>query len=185
MNLSDPKLQQILVQIQQFGFKFYAFDESNIPLVIGPNNQITPINVAIDFVNRQIQTQRAQQSLASGGPENMPSAPQMPDATGALEKSVERGVETKNESNQEKKATKQNQQNDVSVNVPTKAPKVTLAAPIKPYGDGFDPKSFNPTDLKSTLDFISKNASAKKTSSNRWVAEQFKKFLEELKSTKV
>jgi hypothetical protein len=165
----DPKLQHILGQIANFGFTFYGLDENGAPLVTGPNKQIVPINVAISFVNQQIQSRQNSSSIESGVVETA-------DTTSKVESSTERSIETKLETPKEQSSKSNNQQSPVPI--PQKSPKVILAEPKKkPYGDGFDPKSFDPADINSTLKFIEKNQSQNPKSSNRWIAEQFKKFI--------
>lgn len=163
----DPKLQHILEQIQRFGFKLYGFDENSIPLVVAPNGQVVPINLAISFVNQQIQNKNnSSGNVETGVVESF-------DSTSRIESVNERQLETKLEV---PKATHQNIQTPTVVQ--TKSPQVKLSEPKKkPYGEGFDPKSFDPADITSTLKFIAKNQRTNPKSSNRWIAEQFKKFI--------
>ncbi|GAB4287357.1 MAG: hypothetical protein Kow0081_5090 [Candidatus Dojkabacteria bacterium] len=178
-NQNDPRLQQILVQLAPFGFRFYGFDENSQPLVIGPNKQVTHINVAIQFVNQQIENQQS-----SGSPESMPDIPNMPiasperSAETKIETAIESAVETKQE---EETENQNNQKQGPQVQVPQKAPTIKLERPkIIPYGDGFEPKSFNPESISQTLKYIEKHSKASKTSSNKWLAEQFRKFVKEI-----
>lgn len=165
----DPKLQQILKQIENFGFKFYGFDENSMPLVSGPNSQVVPINVAISFVNQQIQNKNnSSVNVETGVVESS-------DSNSRIESANERQLETKLEI---PKDPTQNQNTQTPTAVQTKSPQIKLSEPKKkPYGEGFDPKSFDPADITSTLQFIEKNQKTNPKSSNRWIAEQFKKFI--------
>lgn len=165
----DPKLQQVLKQIGNFGFKFYGFDENSMPLVSGPNGQVVPINVAISFVNQQIQNK----NNSSGNLES--SIVESSDSSSNIETANERQIETKLET---PKDSTQAQNTQTPTSVQTKAPQVKLSEPKKkPYGEGFDPRSFDPADITSILKFIEKNHKTNPKSSNRWIAEQFKKFI--------
>ncbi|MCA9381327.1 hypothetical protein KC678_03610 [Candidatus Dojkabacteria bacterium] len=175
-NSEDPKLKEIMNQLSKFGFEFYARDENGIPLVKGPNDQVVEINVAINFVNKQIEEQKN----SSGGSMEQPAMPENMDMAAKIESSMESKVEDSVENSaekQEKREVSPNQQADDVPRAPIAAPKPVQK--IKPYGDGFDPKSFNPSDLKSTLNFVEKNSKMSSKSSNKWLAEQFKKFIAE------
>jgi hypothetical protein len=183
MNSDDPKLKSILEQLVPFGFEFYGNDENGIPLVKGPNSQVVEINVAINFVNRQISAQES--NAAGGSPEQMPSSEGI-DVPKNIETAVENGIEQVGEverspENRQETSTEQVGESKTQ----TTAPKVSISkTSIKPYGEGFDPQLFDPTDLKSTLDFVEKNSRISHTSSNRWLAEQFKKFIAEFNAQK-
>lgn len=183
MNNLDPKLQQVLKQIEPFGFKFFGFDENKRPLVLGPNNQVTEINIAIGFVNDQIK----RQAQSSSSPENF-EVPQTPDSNSTIERSTEVQLENSLESQKESQDN-DNNQNQVQVNqnnltVQKKAPEIKMSQLTeKPYGDGFDPKTFSPTDIESALKFVEKNSKASKTSSNKWLATRFQWFLKNYGST--
>lgn len=177
-NNQDPKLQNILNQLARFGFSFYGFDENKVPLVISPNKQVVQINLAINFVNQQIESQR--NSGSSSGPESMPSMPTMNQNMDSS--NFESNIDTKLEKPSEQRFEKQTQQVQQVSDLQTKkvSPPIKLVKPMnKGFGDGFDPKSFNPEDINSTLKFIEKNSSAKATSSNAWLAKLFKKFMSE------
>lgn len=50
----------------------------------------------------------------------------------------------------------------------------------KPYGIGFDPKSFDPTNLKEVKEFVDSNLSQKDNNdSKKWLATAFDKWLDE------
>lgn len=180
---NDPKLKNILDQLAKFGFSFYGYDENKYPLVKGVNGQIVEINVAINFVNKQIESR----SQSSGSPEN-PSFNENTDVASSkgVESSVESTVETSVESSVESASEQQdaNNQNPQAnsgdeIAVQQRAPRIQFEKP-KPYGEGFDPISFDPSDINSTLNFIQQNSKKSKVSSNKWIAEQFKKFLKEI-----
>jgi hypothetical protein len=176
----DQQLQMILSQIGKFGFQFYAYDESGVPLVKGPNNQIVNVNLAIQFVNEQIN--RAKSS--NGSPEN-PDFDESMDSKSSPETSVETKIESAAESaeNQEKQKEDSAQSQTQDLTVKPQSPPIAIQQPvIKPYQDGFDPKSFDPSSIASTLNFVEKNSKLSAKSSNKWLAEQFKKFVEEFKA---
>ncbi len=175
----DPKLQKILEQLEKFGFKFYGYDEGGVPLVKGLNNQIIEINIAINFVNQQVQSQ----STSTGGSGSFENAPVNENLDSAV--SVENQTERKIELNKEtEKSSEADTSGQDELTVQRKAPPIKLVRPPnKPYGDGFDPVSFNPESLNSTLNFIEKHGKTTKTSSNKWLREQFKKFMEEYKNS--
>lgn len=170
----DQQLQAILSQISKFGFEFYAYDENKIPLVKGPNNQVVNINVAIQFVNQKIkETQNSSGSVENPNVENL-------DIKASPERAAETKVETSIEQAAESNTEIQTQDANTQIKAPKTSPRMKLKQPeIKPYGDGFDPKSFDSTNIQSTLNFIESNSSSKSTSSNKWLAEQFKKFVKE------
>ncbi len=182
MKVDDPKLQNILEQLKHFGFEFFGYGENEIPLVKGPNEQVVEINIAINFVNEKIKEQKEQDSI--GSPEQ-PHIPENLDANQNVESSVERKIETTPErENSIEKKTQEKPSQKPELNVQKKAPQVKLdKKENRPYGDGFDPKSFNPSDLNSTLQFVEKHSKGSKTSSNKWLAEQFKKFVMEFKAS--
>lgn len=181
--VNDPRLQQVLAQLQNFGFSFYGFDESGKPMVLSSNGQVIDINLAINFVNQQIKIGQAQSS--GGSPESMPTpedAPTRASPERSVETKLEQALDSSMESKQEKQAQQANQQQS-GLQVQQKAPQVQLKpAANKPYGDGFDPKSFNPQDIKQTLQFIEENARKSNTSSNKWLSIKFRKFVEEARS---
>lgn len=181
--VSDPRLQQVLMQLQRFNFSFYGYDESGKPLVASPNGQVIDINLAINFVNQQIKARQQAQS-SGGSPESMPT-PEDAITRSSPERSVETKLEAALESSMEKKQEEQKQQpsGPQEPQVQQKSPQVQLkAASAKPYGDGFDPKSFDPQDIQQTLQFIEENAKKSNTSSNKWLAIKFRKFVEEARA---
>lgn len=183
MDQNDPKLQNILEKLKQFGFEFYGNGESGVPLVKGPNGQVVEVNIAINFVNEQI---KKQQESAGGSIEN-PQMPENIDTKISVERSVESKIETSME--QEKSPEQKSERNDnpgaQAPIIQKKAPQVKLdKSKNKPYGDGFDPQGFNPTDINSTMRFIEKNSKESNKSSNKWLAEQFKKFVAEFDASK-
>jgi hypothetical protein len=178
----DSKLEAILTQLKKFGFEFYGHDEGGKPLVTAPNGQVTEINLAINFVNKQMQEQKDAAS-SSGGNFEAPVMNQNIDTNVKVERSVEVSLETKLESEKEEKKTDGGNTPQKDVQVKKVAPNIQLAKPkVKPFGDGFDPKSFDFNNIDKTLEFIKSSSKKKNTSSDKWVAEQFKKFLEEIKT---
>lgn len=188
----DPQLVQILQQIDRFGFKFYGYNENNYPMVVAPNGQVVPVNVAKQFVDQQIEFERQQQQQNSssgyGGVEGMPQMPEGPSVESNVEKGSERevSIEQIKQPEQIKEPETSNQsgpnQSGSVLQTPTQ---VALPKVAMPYGDGYEPKSFNPADITQVVDFIERNSKAKKSNSNAWIAMQWQKFLEEMKAGKV
>lgn len=178
--ITDPKLKAILNQLKNFGFEFYSFDEDGTPLVKGPNEQVVGINIAIQFANRQIEANRN----SSGSMEQPEAPPTLDSAAGKIETSTERAIELKESiSEEEKSQSDQPKQPGQDMVVPKQAPKVALKQPkIEYYGEGFVPVSFDPSNLAQTQRFVSNNVSKPPTTSAKWMAEQFRKFLEEIKA---
>jgi hypothetical protein len=175
-NTSLPQdLQQVLNQLEKFGFKFFGYDENNLPLVVGPNGQVTPLNVAYQFVQKQIQSSR----MNSGSIEQIPQSPVSPESG-----VVESGVENRLEAAAEKQETRQEQSAQTSSvpqnNATNSSPKIEVKPKeaFKPFGDGHLPP-FDSSDIQNVINFIQDNSGTSSTSSNKWIAVLWKKFLEE------
>ncbi len=176
--------QSMLNSIIQFGFKFYGYDENASMLVTAPNGQVVPLPMAFEFVRRRV---NEMQVTATNGVEGVPQMPTMPDG----EKSPEQNIETNIEKVEEIKQPQQVQPANPAVNQTSN--QQTLATPPKmlvkqsipvPFGDGFVPK-FDHSDVEKVMDFINKNTSKGNSSSNKWMAEQWKKFIAEIKEGKI
>jgi len=164
--------EEVLKLVASFGFKFFGYDEGNNTLVVAPNGQIVLLSVAYNFVKAQM----AKTAGQGGGPEMIPQMPSMPSS---IDTKAENNIEQSAEKGIERQAEKQKTSLGVDLQVKPKAPPVAIkAAPESPYGDSMK-LSFNPSDLNKTLSFISSNSKKSKTTSAKWLAEQFKKFLEE------
>ncbi|MDQ6986096.1 MAG: hypothetical protein Q9M91_05745 [Candidatus Dojkabacteria bacterium] len=181
-NITDPKLRKVLEQLEPFGFEFFCFSENGAPLVKSPNEQIAEINVAIAFVNEQVTKKQSESNQSSASPEDFPSMPNMRQSK--AESSMESNAESKDSSFERQSNKPKNiQPSQKKINVPRRAPIVKIKKEkIKPYGDGFDPVSFDPSDLRKAMTFIDKNSKKKNTSSSKWLAILFKKFLDEMSS---
>lgn len=182
MNPQNPNIQEILKTISQFGFNYFGNDENGAPLVYAPNGQVVPLDVAYNFVRNQIE-----QSKNSSG-SSAESMPQMPQASPerSLETNVEQSLENVDIKKPETKV--ENQQNQVQgpsqvATNPTPAPVIAKPKPL-PFGEGFKPKSFDATDVTQALKFIEDNKKQSDKSSNKWLAIQFEKFLNEIKAGK-
>lgn len=174
--------QQMLSLIMKFGFIFYGYDESASMLVKAPNGQVVGVKLAYEFIQKQI----AQQS-SSSGPESMPDIPQMPDSKPAVESSfekeisIENVVESKDQDSDDDGSAQQPPSTQQSTPQAQPQPQVNLKQAVElPYQAGFDPRSFDPRDVDSTLAFIKQNSKASNTSSDKWLALLFEKFLNEL-----
>lgn len=172
----DPKLQRVLDQIKQFGFEFYGHDENGIPLVKGPNDQVADINVAIRFVNSQIESQKQ----GGGSVESGPVMNQNLDASINVEQSIETKLEEQSNQSDDKNDETQTTDPQGEYKVRHNAPKIKLSTPKNNlYGDGFDPQTFDPSNIRSALNFIEKNSKKNNTKSDKWLAILFDKFVRE------
>jgi len=184
MQSQDPKLKKILDQLSQFNFDFYGYDDNGMPLVKSPDGQIIEINIAINFVNDQIKKRQVESS--SPGSFEAPNLAENLDNSVSVENSAESNLEKKlEESGEQEKSEDQNNQKPIQDNSQNiqKTPNIEIKRPKnKPYGDGFDPVSFDPADINSTLDFINKNKTKSNQSSKKWLSVQFQKFLKEYES---
>ncbi len=175
-----PQIAAILAQIEKFGFKFFGYGENNDPLVIAPNGQVIPLKVAYEFVQQQIQNSTTNKQ---GGIESLPlGIAQIPDSK-PMDVNFEKTPE-KESSLETKPESQQNIQTQVSTNPVQNAPisntqnSVTPKMPM-PFDDGFKIKTFDPTDIDQTQEFVKQNSTATNTSSKKWLAAQFEKFLKE------
>jgi hypothetical protein len=173
-NNPAPTIDEVLKLVEKYGFKFFGRDENNNVLVVAPNGQIVQLVVAHKFVLDQI----SRSSQAPVGPESMPQMPNLPNSDTKLERSFE------TEKGPDDTKSQVNTQGASALTVHTKTPQVkAIAEPPKlenPYGDGFK-LSFNPADLNKTDDYMKKNITKPSTSSAKWLATQFEKFLAEQK----
>jgi len=180
----SPQLTKVLSQIEKFGFKFFGYDENNDPLVIAPNGQIIPLKVAYEFV--QLQIKKSSENTSENSPESMPTLPQIQDIGASIELTSEKSAEK--ESVIEKATESAPMLQQVAVTSPSTAtpvPPITKDSSMKmpaPFDDGFKIKSFDPTDIAQTQDFVKNNSKASNSSSNKWLSTQFEKFLREYNS---
>lgn len=167
---SNQNVQQVLAN---YGFRFAGNDENGQPLLTAPNGQIVTYKIAIDFINQQEKI-RQQNQAVSQGPESMNNT--SIETIASPEVAVERAQE------QEKSIE---QQPNTQVNTVQPAAKLAVAPRVAakpkevPFGDGYTPKSFDPSSLESTRNFVTKNASKSDNLSNKWLAIQFQKFIEQ------
>lgn len=164
--------------VGKYGFAFFGFDENGKILVKAPNQQIVPVGLAYRFIQEQI----LNNSTSSNGPEDMPEVPNMPDSN------KERKVENKDVSIEQPKDSKSEQSKQENSNQASSpqstaqnSPQINIKQSISiPYQSGFDPKSFDPSSVDSTLEFIKKHSKSPNNSSDKWLAVLFDKFLNEL-----
>ncbi len=182
MNPQNPNIQEILKTLSQFGFNYFGNDENGAPLVYAPNGQVVPLDVAYNFVKNQIE----QTKVSSSSSGSIESVPQMPQSTPekSLESTLEHSLDIKKPESNIESQQNQSQQQTQAVQGTVPAPVIVKPKPL-PYGDGFKPKNFDPTDIAQTLNFIEQNKKQSDTASNKWLAIQFEKFLNEMKAGKL
>lgn len=176
-SITDPKILEILKTVEKFGFKFFGLSETKEVLVTAPNGQVVGLNIAYDFVKTKI----IDASKTSNGPEGMPSMPVMPESLGNMpDTNIERSFEIEKQSEKPKEVVTPNSQSDLTVrNI---APKQAVIEPKIdiPFGDGFYPRVFDPTDVNKAQKFIAANANKDDKSSERWLSILWDKFIKEL-----
>lgn len=164
-------------QIQAYGFQFAGNDEEGKPLFTAPNGQVVTAKVVYDFIREQERIKAQQNSTSSV--EEMPQMPQMP-------VQPEQSVESSPESLPEKQKEQQTQENN---NKPQQvpylnqkaAPKMTATDKQVPYGQGFTPGNFDPSSLGDTERYVQQYKNSSNSSTNKWLAVLFEKFVEEYK----
>lgn len=163
--------------VEKFNFKFFGLSETKEPLVMAPNGQVVTLAVAYNFVK----TKLIEPAQGSGGPEAMPSMPVMPEAIPSqLDVNLEKGPEAEKTPEKQKETTPATPQTDLAVrNI---APKQLVVEPKidLPFGDGFYPRAFDPTDVNKAQAFIAANAGKDPKSSATWLAILWGKFIKEL-----
>lgn len=173
----DPQLVEILEVLSKFGFKFFGYSESKEPLVIAQNGQVVSVSVAYNFA----QTQMAKASAAASlnNIENMPQMPQqnnmLKNPEGKLEAAAERSSDSKI----------QNFSLEDLPKITKQAPKT--AAPVQqsgssPFGDGFKITSLDTSNVSQVMAYVKKHSKLKQTSTKKYLALQFEKFLSEIKA---
>jgi hypothetical protein len=182
---ADPEIQKILPTLNKFGFVFFGYDENKKPLVKAPNGQVVFLDVAYQFVKEQIEKNEGE---STGNVEDMPEIPQMPQAVEqGSESNVESGAEKSPEQKQEEKKEDQNIPNlqGPMQQVQVRTPQVQIKKPKQlPFGDGFQPKTFDPEKVDQVLKYIEKNSKKSAKTSDKWLAEMFKKFYDETMDNK-
>lgn len=168
--LANPQYSEILKTLEKFGFKFFGYAENKEPLVVAPNGQVTSLTVAYNFVKSKLI-----EPSKTGGVEAMPQMPVMPESS--AETSVEKAAESEKSA---EKASQNAQPSDLTVK--RVAPKVASVAPKVelPFGDGFYPKVFDPTDVSKAQSFVSQNSQKDDKTAEKWLAVLWDKFLKEL-----
>jgi hypothetical protein len=170
-------LEEILKTLEKFGFKFFGYSEDREPLVIAPNGQVVSVAIAYNFVKNQIQ--KSSSAGTESGIESMPDLANMPNFETAAESAQERGIESQTEQDLSKKL-----QPDGYKSITQNSPKMIATKPqsISLFGDGFPIKSFDPGEVHQVLGFIQKHSKSKDTTTKKWLAKQFEKFIAELQN---
>jgi hypothetical protein len=172
--------EENLKLVERFGFKFFGYDENSFTLVVAPNGQIVPLNVAYEFVQTQIANS---QTFSGGGIEGMPNMPTMPIIPDSkIESKVESAIENRVEKKQET-SNDNSKQNQQTVSVAPKQDPVKKTEPESPYGDGFKPP-INPVYIEKALEYIKRNSKKSLSSTSKWLSVQFEKFISEQNSSK-
>ncbi len=177
----SPQLQNLLKFLEKSGFRFFGYSEANEPLVIAPNGQVISANAAYNYVQAQMNSAG---TTGGKGAEAMPQMPSMPQVSNIPDSQINKINEKKVET---QKAVERVQQNSAQPVVPAKAP-VVAATPARislPFGDGFTPKSFNPTDENQVKTFTSQNSTKPLTDPKKWLSTLLTKFLLENKKNLV
>ncbi len=171
--------EENLKLVERFGFKFFGYDENSFTLVVAPNGQIVPLNVAYEFVQTQIANS---QTFSGGGMEGMPNMPTMPTLPEAkVESKVESAIENRIEKKQE--STNDNNQTQQTVSATPKQEPAKKTELESPYGDGFK-TPINPAYIEKALDYIKRNSKKSLSSTSKWLSVQFEKFISEQNSGK-
>ena len=172
----DPQLVQILDVLSKFGFKFFGYSESKEPLVIAQNGQVVTVTVAYNFAQTQMAKASAAASL--GSIENMPQMPQALNMPTSPESKMEAAAEKPSDNIQNftledlPKITKP---------APQSAPQVQQSG-NSPFGDGFKITSIDPSNVGQAMAYVKKHSKLKQTSTKKYLALQFEKFLNEIKA---
>lgn len=168
---NNTQLQQVITQLEKFGFKFFGYSETSEPLVVAPNGQVIPLKVAYDFIKQQVD--KATSGSIEKFPESMPTIDSSPKIESKIETAVEKSVEKQSDQpkSENKPATNQSVQT-------TQTTDPDILMPL-PFTDGFQVKSFNPTNLREVEEYIKDNSKVSNTSSRKWLAIQFEKFVKE------
>lgn len=174
--MNDSNLNQNVSQLLSlYGFKFVGNDESGKPLFTAPNGQIVTYKIVYDFILQQ-ERLRNQNQVVSANPEtiNMPTSIEVvssPETTIEKVPEQEKQVGVVQEPN--------NNQLNTQQTILVQAPKIVEKPKELPFGDGYKPKSFDASSLESTRSFVSKNVTKPDNLSNKWLAVQFRKFIEQ------
>lgn len=179
-SLISPQYAEVIKSLEKFGFKFFGYSENKEPLLIAPNGQVVPLNVAYDFVK----TKLVDASKSGGSPEGgIEAMPVMPIAPEVFSEQVDQKIESAPEKAPEKeKATEPQTQTQSDLQVKRLAPKIAVTAPEIdiPFGDGFFPRAFKPTDVTQAQKFVASNAQRDDKTTEKWLAVLWDKFLKEL-----
>ncbi|MFS8130405.1 MAG: hypothetical protein ACMG57_00350, partial [Candidatus Dojkabacteria bacterium] len=120
-------------------------------------------------------------SQNGSGPETMPVMPVLPETVNNLpDTNIEKSFELEKQIEKPKETPSSNAQPDLTVrNI---APKQTVLEPKidLPFGDGFYPRAFDPTDVNKAQKFIASNAQKDDKSSEKWLSVLWDKFIKEL-----
>ena len=176
-SITDPKVLEILKMVEKFDFKFFGLSENKEPLVVAPNGQVVELGVAYNFVK----TKLIEPAQGSAGAEAMPAMPVVPEAIPSVpDVNLEKGLEIEKPIEKKSETPTENSQSDLQVRAI--APKQAVLEPKidLPFGDGFYPRAFDPTDVNKAQKFIAANAQKDDKSSAKWLSILWKKFIEEL-----
>ena len=171
---STQSSQQIMDILNNFGFKFFGYNEENAPLVVAPNGQVVDVDTAYKFLQGQLNIAKSSSSAEANiensiqFPSNIESNPEI-DSSQNIEKQNE-SLENKIESQENNEAQGINPQNS-SVQ---SSPKISVpeVSSIN-YSDGYS--KFSKVNLDLTIpenvieleSFIKRNAKKKFTGIKR------------------
>jgi len=176
-SITDPKVLEILKAVEKFDFKFFGLSENKEPLVIAPNGQVVSLPIAYNFVK----TKLIEPAQSGTGAESMPAMPVVPEVmSNQPDSNIEKSFEVEKQVEKPKETPAENTQSDLTVRAI--APKETVLEPKidLPFGDGFYPRAFDPTDVNKAQKFIASNAQKDDKSSEKWLSVLWDKFIKEL-----
>lgn len=183
---SNSDYEVLLKSLERFGFKFFGYSETNIPLVIAPNGQIVEISVAKVFLENELKKARNQTSGSIEGKiENIPQVVEdnLERKDSEIE-NFERSLEIKREENV------RNLDSDNLLESEKKSPVISLPSEADNlFSDGYnkfeniDLDLRNPQNIIILEDFIQSNARKSNSDPKKWLSHMFQKAIQELRDS--
>lgn len=184
--MQQEELKKLLDLLKSFGFDFYGNDEEGKPLLVAPNKQIVPIQLAIEFVKKKrsemenSNSSSVEQISFTNSLETLVAPDIESSIESHIENSIEKGVNTietniEKQDNFEKTSTNQSKSKSAKADNNAKqndSPQIDM-----PIGVGYLPSSFDPLHPSEVKKFINHNKGVKSTKSAAWLKELWEKFL--------
>lgn len=171
-------IDETIKMLEKFGFKFFGYNENQMPLVLAQNGQVVEMSVAYNFLQTQLKTaQTASESSSIESP--LTSVPLIENNIPLIDTNVEKHENT---------VDKPIENITIPMNSKISAPKISI--PIKspsPYSDGqskFDDINLDLTDPNNILKlqiFIKSNAKKNNDDPLKWLSFMFQKTLDEIR----